>query len=76
MDTKILLLVAVAFGVARFVVPVTGQLNQADLFKDVAHVVVGFMFGYAAYAKTRKELWLIAAGLTVLELVAFFVRKN
>lgn len=80
MDKWLLLLVAIGFGIARFLVPVTGSLNRADIFKDAAHLVVGFMFGYAAYSKHngehRRELWAIPIVLTITEVVAFFVRRQ
>lgn len=75
MDSWILAAVAVGLGIARFIVPVAGSINKADIFKDMAHVVVGFMFGYAA-TKKRWQLWAIAIGLTVLEVVAFVIRKD
>jgi hypothetical protein len=75
-DTLALLIAAAVFGVLRFVLPVEGRIEQADIFKDLAHVFVGFAFGYAGYARNRKELWSIAIGLTILEVVAFVVRKQ
>ena len=78
----VLTLLAIGFGVARFLVPVTGELNQADVFKDVAHVFVGILFGYAGAASTvfnnkiRIYAWGLALGLTTLEVVAFFLRHN
>lgn len=74
-ETFALLFVAAIFGVLRFIVPVEGRIEQADVFKDLAHIFVGFAFGYAAYARNRWELWAIPAALTVLEVVAFFVRS-
>ncbi len=73
-DTLALLMIAAVFGVLRFVVPVAGAINNADVFKDFAHLFVGFAFGYAA-TKKRWELWAIPSVLTVVEVVAFFVRK-
>lgn len=68
------LAVAVTFGVLRFVVPVEGKIDHADVFKDLAHLFVGGCFGAAIYARSEWRLWAIAVGLTVLEVVAFFVR--
>ena len=72
MDRWIILAVAIAFGVARFIVPVEG-IAKEDIFKDMAHLVVGGMFGYAV-GKKRWELWAIAVGLTLVEVIAFIVR--
>jgi hypothetical protein len=75
MDKWIILAVAVAFGVARFIVPVEGRINPADIFKDAAHIAVGLMFGYAI-GKRRWELWSIPSALTAVEVAAFFIRKG
>lgn len=71
----ILLVIAVGFGIARFFAPVAG-LAKEDVFKDMAHLFVGFCFGYAAYARTRRDLWAIPIVLTVVEIAAFLIRKN
>jgi len=91
MGTWIVLLVAIGFGVARFIVPVTGDVNHADIFKDLAHVFVGGLFGAAikGTARNRQDdfpltaafaaewrLWAMAWGLTILEVAAFFIRKG
>ncbi len=84
-----LLLVAIAFGVARFIVPVEGRIDHADIFKDLAHVFVGGCFGAAIQATASNSnkklgqaifdaayLWAIAIGLTILEVVAFLARRQ
>lgn len=76
LDKWLLFFVAVGFGIARFLVPVEGAIAAEDIFKDMAHLVVGFMFGYAAYARNRKELWAIAVSLTMVEVAAFVLRKG
>ncbi len=87
----------------------TGEINHSDIFKDLAHVFVGGLFGAAIRAtieartlfglkwdctcnakpflcadikKASDEadfacvyLWTLAIGLTLLEVVAFLVRK-
>lgn len=75
-DVFALLMIAAVFGVLRFIVPVEGAIAKEDVFKDLAHIFVGFAFGYAAYAKTRWELWAIPVILTIAEVVAFVVRKQ
>lgn len=74
-DAFALLIVAAIFGVLRFIVPVEGAIAKEDVFKDLAHIFVGFAFGYAAYAKDRWELWAIPSVLTIAEVVAFMTRK-
>lgn len=85
-----------AFGVLRFIVPVSGAVNPDDVFKDLAHVWVGILFGIAgaksdsAYKTVPKDYllwekaalsfagafwwWMLAVGITVVEIIAFFVR--
>jgi hypothetical protein len=71
----IVALVALVFGFLRFVLPVSGHLNQGDVFKDLAHVFVGLVIGLALATRNRW-LWGIAVGLTVLEVVAFVARMK
>lgn len=77
--------VTIVFSVARFFVPITGQINHADLFKDLAHLFVGLLFGYALattinkprfYCErlSAKPYWFLAISLTILEVIAFLVR--
>lgn len=61
------------FGVARLTLPAHG-LQKRDVFKDLAHLWVGGLFG-AAIASGQSLLWWAAGGLTVLEVVAF-IGKN
>jgi hypothetical protein len=79
-------LIALVFIVLRFTLPMEGVDNR-DIFKDLAHLYVGGLFGAAiitGYAKdsylfnrlhVRRNLWLLAIGMTVLEVVAAIVRK-
>lgn len=52
---KKVLFLTVVFGVARFVVPVAGAINKADIFKDMAHIFVGGLFGAAILATVLKK---------------------
>ena len=79
----LLLPFAFLFGVLRFIVPVSGVLNQADVFKDFAHIALGLTLGLAiAFTTTpatkavKIAWWLIPSALTVLEVVAFFARHK
>lgn len=74
--TLVLLVIAVGFAVARFLVPVEGKINNKDIFKDTAHLFVGFAFGCAYHAWSDWELWAIPIALTVVEVIAFVVRKK
>lgn len=99
MDKLLIIAVTVGFGVARFIVPVEGAIAKEDIFKDLAHLYVGGLFGAAILATKRaylvlrarkfkffeavataaayeRTLWFLAVGLTILEVVAFFVRKQ
>lgn len=67
--------VTIVFGVLRFVLPVSGELNQADIYKDCAHIFIGGLFG-AYFASKRNPYLLLALALTALEVVAFFVRHK
>lgn len=67
----ILALVTAAFAVTRFFfikdMPIV--FSATTLFKDLAHIFVGGLFG-AAVAKNDKWLWTMAGALTVIETVA------
>lgn len=67
----LLLVTCIIIGVMRFSLPSHG-IEQQDIFKDVSHLFVGGLFGAAICAKTKWELWAMALGLTLLEMVAFF----
>lgn len=66
-------LVAGALGFLRFKLPVSGGINHADIFKDIAHLFVGFCIGFGFYDEWG---WWLAGGLTVLEVVAFVIRRK
>lgn len=72
----VVVFVTACFGIARFIVPVEGKIVKKDFFKDFAHLWVGGLFGAAINAQTDPVLWSLAVGLTVLEVVAFVVRKK
>ena len=69
---RLVLITAVVLGVLRFTLPVSG-LNPADIFKDVAHVVIGVVLGLAIASRDRWY-WIIFGSLCVLEVVAAIVR--
>lgn len=71
----ILAAVAIVFGVLRFVLPVEGKINKADIYKDLAHLFVGGVFGAGLGTGEAGYFW-IAGVLSVLEVVAFNVRKK
>lgn len=73
----VLLAVCAVFGVLRFILPVSGKVEKKDIFKSLAHVFVGGLFG-AAF--TADRFWdpygTMAVGLTILEVIAFFARRK
>jgi len=108
---RFVLLFTIAFGIGRFLMPATGQINQEDVFKDVSHLFVGGLYGGAilativrlhwkrffatltmttvsaeVYARVQgivqyatyrsRQLWALALGLTLLEVVAFIIFKS
>ena len=46
----------IAFGILRFIVPVSGAINKAAIFKDLAHIFVGGLFGAAILATALYKL--------------------
>jgi nucleoside recognition membrane protein YjiH len=87
----VVLVLAVLIGIARFVLPVEGRISHDDIFKDIAHLFVGGVFGAAILATHHAcdiitplwlamlktwRLWTIAWGLTVLEVIAFIARRT
>ena len=90
-----LIALASIFGVLHFVLSDTGGINAVDIYKDLAHVFVGGLFGAGTLGlatdyrlcrdhgvnddrlfKMTALCLLLAVGLTMLEVVAFFVRKT
>lgn len=66
-------LVSLVFAGLRFILPSQG-LNRKAVFKDLAHLWVGGLFGAAA-ASGEGWLWRAALFLTFVEVVAFFIKK-
>ena len=74
--TSILLAITVAIGLLRFTITPRLDLPTAEgSYEAVAHLFVGGLFG--AWAVKRSEwAWLaMAVGVSLLELVLFFVQK-
>ncbi len=71
---KYVLFTTIAFGVARFIVPVTGAINKADIFKDMAHIFVGGLFGAAILASVVGH-WLYILKWDVSCLVAISIQE-
>lgn len=72
----VLIAIAIVFAIARFIVPVEGKINKKDFFKDFAHLFVGFLFGYAVTDPTDYLKWSVPIALTIVEVIAFLVRKK
>lgn len=77
-----LVVVALTFAVLRFTIPMPGlDLSIASLYKDMAHIFVGVMFGAAivstiAWGWKSVWVWILAAGLTLVEVAAFFILRR
>jgi hypothetical protein len=81
-----LFLVSLVFAVLRFIVPVSGKINKQDVYKDLAHLWVGFLLGFCFYDFTMRyaleedlfnwQLWWLPLALTAVEVVAFLFRKS
>lgn len=67
--------ISIVFAALRFVVPVSGKVNRADIYKDLAHIWVGVLFG-VAIAECAWQFWALPIALTVVEVIAFFSRKG
>lgn len=75
----IVILIAIAFAVSRFFVPVSGRINRGDIYKDFAHIFVGVLIGIPlgiAYGGDWRPYALTAVALTIVEVIAFKVRKQ
>lgn len=89
--TWALLVIAVAFGFLRFIVPVKGlDLSIGTIYKDLAHIFIGICIGWACAGFVVIVIedgetihfgvawlrWGIVVGLTAVEVIAAFVRKK
>ncbi len=63
-------------GFLRFTLPVEGKVNKKDIFKDLAHIWVGFLIGMGVGTQSWCPYGCMAATITALEVVAFIVRKK
>ena len=68
----VLIAICLVFALLRIVLPTEG-FRPSDVFKDLAHVFVGGLFG-AALATRRRDLWGMAIGLTILEVVVAMIK--
>lgn len=68
-----IILITASFGIARFFVPVSGKINNGDIFKDMAHIWVGILIGITIM---DTRYWILPAGLTLLEVAAFVIRRK
>ncbi len=68
MNYVFLALLSLMFVIARFVVPVEGRIDHADIFKDLAHVFVGGLFG-AAIITTKRNYEMIPQTLGTFRII-------
>lgn len=66
-------LVTVGISIARFFLPSNG-FQKEDIFKDIAHLYVGGMYG-AWMATGERHYRNLALVLTAVETIAFFAGK-
>lgn len=66
---NLFIILTILFGLLRFILPSSGQINQEDIFKDLAHIYVGVLFGLGYQEKFYRYL---AYFITILEIIAFF----
>lgn len=48
----------VVFGVLRFALPFSGELNKRHVFRDVLHIQVGAVYGFALAEESWKIFWI------------------
>lgn len=68
-------LISICFAILRFVIPVEGKVNKKDIYKDLAHIWVGVLIGYAI-GTGERDVWLLFVGLTAIEVGAFLLRRK
>ena len=68
--TNVVIFVAVAFGIARLVMPIESEVHKEDVFKDFAHLFVGALFGAAIATSSAIAIssWHETMGLFVREI--------
>lgn len=71
MAIRIIFAIAVAFGVLRFIVPVSGTINTNDIYKDLAHCFVSGVF-VAAFMRTRQQMAILLDTVYTLPQRIFF----
>lgn len=71
---KYVALLTAAFGIGRFFMPATGQIHNDDIFKDVAHLFVGGLYG-AAILATFVHNWLFSLKWEACCTVALLVQE-
>lgn len=64
---------AFTIAIVRIIMPAHGIQSQ-DIFKDIAHLYVGGLFG--AWFATKKKCYRdVALALTALEVIAFLIKS-
>lgn len=67
--------VTLILAMLRFIVPVSGKINVGDIYKDLAHIWWGILFGFAIGYGSWPVGWL-AVGLLAVEVIAFIARRK
>lgn len=72
----VLVAVALIFTVGRFAITMPAvDFSLASVYKDLAHLLVGGLFGAAIMetvrgGESKRMLWVLAGGLTGVEVIA------
>jgi hypothetical protein len=76
---KWFLITTVVFAILRFVLPSSGEIHSDDIFKDLAHLWVGFLLASALFRGGSLESkildWWMFWGICGVEIVAFLASQ-
>lgn len=60
--------ISIAFAALRFILPFTGEFNRKHVFRDVLHMQIGLVFGFALVYQSMLMFW---TGLFLLIVVQY-----
>ena len=59
--------ISIAFAALRFILPFTGDLNRRHVFRDVLHLQIGLVFGFALAHQSMPMFWIALCLLIVVQ---------
>lgn len=59
--------ISIAFAALRFILPFTGDLNRRHVFRDVLHLQIGLVFGFALAHQSMPMFWTALCLLIVVQ---------